>query len=203
MSGIFSKKYLKVSAVLSALLSSVLVSHSAFAGWTLNSDNSSLFYVTSKAGAVSEVNSFSSLSGSIADNGQASVEINLGSVDTAIDIRNERMREIVFQVATYPMATVSLSTDPRLINSLLPGENILRSHEIAVDLHGNEQTLSIEVSMTRLLGGGLQVALAKPLLVNAAVFGLDSAVEELREIAGLPGINHNIVVDFTLQFDPD
>jgi len=47
------------------------------------------------------------------------------------------------------------------------------------------------------------VVLAKPLIINAATFGLSVAVEQLREIAGLPSINNNVVVDFTLQFDGD
>jgi len=49
--------------------------------------------------------------------------------------------------------------------------------------------------------GGLIVTLARPLLINAALFGLASGVEELREIAKLPSINPNVIVDFTLQFD--
>ena len=160
-------------------------------------------FLATTASAVSELNSFAELSGNISDNGQANIAISLGSVDTAIDIRNERMREIVFQVSSYPLASVSLTADTRLIESLVPGENILRSYDITVELHGSEQTMNIDVSMTRLTGGGLQVVLAKPLIVNAASFGLGAAVEELREIAGLPSINNNVVVDFTLQFDPD
>jgi len=186
-----------------AATAGLVSSQCAFAGWTLNDSNSSLYYVTSKASAVSELNSFTELSGSISDNGQANVAISLGSVDTAIDIRNERMREIVFQVASFPLASVSLSADTRLLESLVPGENILRSYDITVELHGSEQTMNVDVSMTKLAGGGLQVVLAKPLIVNAASFGLGAAVEELREIAGLPSINNNVVVDFTLQFDPD
>jgi hypothetical protein len=181
----------------------LLLTQPVLASWTLNPENSSLFYVTSKASAVSEVNTFGELSGSITDNGAAEVKISLGSVDTAIDIRNERMRDIVFQVSTYPLATVSLETDARLLDSLMPGENILRSYEISVSLHGAEQSMNIDVSTTKLAGGSIQVVLAKPLIINAATFGLSAAVEQLREIAGLPSINNNVVVDFTLQFDGD
>jgi len=49
--------------------------------------------------------------------------------------------------------------------------------------------------------GGLLVTLSKPLIVHANTFGLAEGVEELREIAGLPSINNNVVIDFTLQFD--
>ena len=64
-----------------------------------------------------------------------------------------------------------------------------------------QQTMSVELAVTKLRGGGLLVSLAKPLIVNAASFGLAESVEQLREIAGLPSINNNVVIDFTLQFD--
>jgi hypothetical protein len=185
------------------LSSSFLFSSTVFAGWTLDGENSNLYYVTSKAAALSELNSFAELTGSINDNGNAMVSISLGSVDTAIDIRNERMREIVFQVATYPLATISLDSDSSRLASLQPGESYRATHAATLDLHGSEQSLSIDVVISGLQGGGLLVSLAKPLIVNAASFGLAASVEQLREIAGLPSINNNIVVDFTLQYDAD
>lgn len=186
-----------------ALISFLACSQTALAGWTLNGDNSSLYYITSKAAAVSELNSFSGLSGSIADDGKASVAISLASVDTAIDIRNERMRDIVFQVATYPQATVSLAVDARALAGLAAGGSFEADYEATVDLHGVQQTLPLAVVVSGLQNGGLLVTLARPLIVNAASFGLAEGVEQLRVIAGLPSINNNVVVDFTLQFDAD
>jgi len=185
------------------LSSSFLFSSTVFAGWTLDGNNSSLYYVTSKAAALSELNSFAELSGSISDDGNAMVSISLGSVDTAIDIRNERMREIVFQVATYPLASISVDADSSKLASLQPGESYRATHAATLDLHGMQQSLSVEVVVSGLQEGGLLVSLAKPLIVNVASYGLAQSVEQLREIAGLPSINNNIVVDFTLQFDAD
>jgi hypothetical protein len=185
------------------LSSSFLFSSTVFAGWTLDGNNSSLYYVTSKAAAVSELNSFAELSGSISDDGHAMVSISLGSVDTVIDIRNERMREIVFQVATYPLASISVDADSSKLANLQPGESYRATHTATLDLHGMQQPLSVEVVVSGLREGGLLVSLAKPLIVNAASYGLAESVEQLREIAGLPSINNNIVVDFTLQFDAE
>jgi polyisoprenoid-binding protein YceI len=192
-----------ISAVASLIVLPLIFSQQLQAGWTLDGATSNLYYVTSKAAAVSELNSFEELSGNIADDGSASVSIMLGSVDTAIDIRNERMREIVFQVETYPLATVSLSADAMELNSLSAGDSIRTTYEAILDLHGIVQTLSLDVVVTGLKGGGLQVVLARPLILNAASFGFADEVEQLREIAGLPSINNNVVVDFTLQFDAD
>lgn len=192
-----------LSVIASLIVLPMALSQPVQAGWSLDGAASSLYYVTSKAAAVSELNSFGELSGSIADDGSASVAIMLGSVDTAIDIRNERMREIVFQVATYPLATVSLSADAMELNNLSAGDSIRTTYEAILDLHGMVQTLSLDVVVIGLKGGGLQVALVRPLILNAASFGFADGVEQLREIAGLPSINNNVVVDFTLKFDAD
>ena len=196
----FSRK--PIILAFSILVSCVLVaSQPARAEWMLNDEASDLYYITSKAAAVSEMNSFGELSGNIDDNGNAMVAISLGSVDTAIDIRNERMREIVFQVATYPVASVSLTVDDSRLSGLAPGESFRAGYDAGVSLHGMEQTVSLEVVVTGLQDGGLLVTLARPLIINAATFGLAEGVEQLREIAGLPSINNNVVVDFTLQLD--
>src|SRR5688572_8053740 len=98
------------SKIPAALLLLVAASQS-HAEWTLDGRASSFFYVTTKAAAVTEVNSFSGLSGGISDEGKASLVIDLETVDTAIEIRDQRMRDLVFQVADFPDATVSVDVD--------------------------------------------------------------------------------------------
>lgn len=190
--------------ILSSLVLLLLTfSQAGFAGWTLNSEGSSLYYVTSKAAAISELNTFGELNGTIDDDGNASVTISLASVDTAIDIRNQRMQEIVFQVANYPLASISLTANGARLAASNPGQSFMASYDATIDIHGTKQTMTVELAVTKLSDGGLLVTLAKPLIVNAASFGLAESVEQLREIAGLPSINNNVVVDFTLQFDAD
>ncbi len=196
-------KRFRVPALSSLVLLLLTFSQAGFAGWTLNSEGSSLYYVTSKAAAISELNSFGELNGAIDDDGNASVAISLASVDTAIDIRNQRMQEIVFQVANYPLASISLTANGAQLASSSAGQSFRASYEATIDIRGTQQTMTVELAVTKLRGGGLLVTLAKPLIVNAASFGLAESVEQLREIAGLPSINNNVVVDFTLQFDAD
>jgi len=183
------------------IVSTVFISGLAQASWSLDGDNSSLYYVTSKAASVSEVNSFGALSGGISDEGRATVTIQLASVDTAIEIRNERMREILFQVSRFPLASVSIDTDAEILGSLTPGESRSISYEAVVELNGVSEPLELDLLITGQQDGGLLVTLSKPLIVHANTFGLAEGVEELREIAGLPSINNNVVIDFTLQFD--
>ena len=71
---------------------SAIVAGPAFAAsWTLVPESSHLAYGSIKKDTVGEVNSFTSLSGQVSPDGQVEVEIDLSSVETNIDIRNERI----------------------------------------------------------------------------------------------------------------
>lgn len=172
------------------------------ADWSLDADASSFFYVTSKASALSEVNNFTGLSGAISDAGEATLEIDLASVSTNIEVRDERMRELVFQVADFPVATVQVSVDSAQLEALKAGEQLDDSWDATISLHGMEQTLAASLRITKLADEAVQVHTLQPLLVAASSFGLSAGVEQLREVAGLPSINPNVVVNFTLVYRP-
>ena len=197
----FSYKRVRFPLISSLMFFILTFSHAGFAGWTLNQDDSALYYITSKAAAVSELNSFTELSGSINDAGNGTLAISLSSVDTAVDIRNERMRDIVFQVANYPIASISVQANGAMLAGMSAGETVQATFDAVIELHGIQQNMPVELAVNKQESGGLLVVLAKPLIINAASFGLAESVEQLREIAGLPSINNNVVVDFTLQFD--
>lgn len=174
---------------------------SARADWQLDAAASSLFYVTSKASAVSEVNSFATLGGGIDAQGKATLGIDLASVQTAVEIRDQRMREIAFQTEQFPQATVSLQVDLAALDAMAAGSSTSASHTATVALHGVSQELTVDLRIIKLDADSIQVQNAKPLIVAAGSFGLAEAVEQLREIAGLPAINPNVVVDFTLVYN--
>lgn len=173
---------------------------SARADWQLDSAASALYYVTSKASAVSEVNSFATLGGGIDAQGRATLGIDLASVQTSIEIRDQRMREIVFQTEQFPQATVSLQVDVAALAAMAAGSSMTTNHTVKVELHGVSQEMAVDLRISKLDADSVQVQNAKPLIVAAGSFGLAEAVEQLREIAGLPAINPNVVVDFTLVY---
>lgn len=185
-----------------ALATSSFVAQSAQAEWTLDGDASSFHYVTSKAAAISELNRFTGLSGAIGDDGAATLEIDLASVATNIEIRDQRMRELVFEVDRFPSASVAVRVDAAALAGLEAGEVLEQEVEARVSLHGMEQTVAANLAVTALADGSLQVHTLTPLLVGAGSFGLAGGVEQLREVAGLPSINPNVVIHFTLVYRP-
>ena len=179
-----------------ALLCSSLVQ----AEWSLDNEVSAFYYVTSKASAVSEINTFTELSGAISEQGAATLVIDLSSVDTTLEARDERMRNIVFQVEEHPEAIVSLAVDAAALDAMAAGSSSSADYSVTVNLRGMDVAVDATLQLIKLDADSVQVQLSKPLLVGAASFGLTEAVEELRELAGLPAINPNVVVDFTLVY---
>lgn len=188
----------KARFILGASLLAAAVS--ARADWQLDPAASALYYVTSKASAVSEVNGFATLGGAIDAQGKATLGIDLASVQTNVEIRDQRMREIAFQTEQFPQATVTLQIDTAALDAMAAGSSATASHTALVDLHGVSQELTLDLQLIKLDADSVQVQNARPLIVAAGSFGLAEAVEQLREIAGLPAINPNVVVDFTLVY---
>jgi polyisoprenoid-binding protein YceI len=170
------------------------------AGWSLVNEASLLTFVTIKKGTTAEVGHFKQLAGSVSDHGQVKLEIDLSSVDTNIEIRDQRMKALLFQVARYPTAVLQARVDSARLATLKPGEATAAKLALELDLHGYKKTLETVVHVTALTGERLLVHSISPVIVNAADFGLAEGIEKLREIAKLPAIATAVPVWVSLVF---
>ena len=187
--------------ILAAMAFGTMVSTAALAGWELDPDNSSLSFVSTKANVAAEVHHFRSLQGKLSDTGEAQLQISLASVDTAIEIRDERMRDVLFETAQYPHATVTTKIDADAIDSLPVGASMPLTAEAMLALRGIETAVTFNALVARLAEDRLLVTSTAPLVVNAAQVNLLDGVEKLREIAGLPSISPAVPVTFVLTFE--
>ncbi|MEO1034437.1 MAG: YceI family protein [Pseudomonadota bacterium] len=185
------------------LVAATLISLPALADWTLNPDASKISFTSTKANIAAEVHGFRELSGGVDETGRATLEIRLDSVDTAIEIRDERMREMLFETGKYPLATVSLKLDPATLEGLKPGERNLVTAEAELALHGTMSPVTVEMYVAKLTDKKMIVTSTKPVIVNASTVGLEAGIEKLRNVAGLPSISPAVPVTFALQFDKD
>ena len=172
----------------------------AHADWTLDNSGSQLSFVTIKATDVAEVHTFTELSGSVGADGHARVVIQLASVDTLIPIRDERMREILFQTDLFPTATADARLDLRKLQGLAPSTSMTFTTELLLRLSDTELPITTDLLVSRLAGDRMLVTTLKPIVVNAGAVALADGVEQLREIAGLPSISKAVPVSFVLQF---
>ncbi len=178
------------------------LSAQAWGGWKLSNDDSTLHFVSIKKGSVAEVHRFDRLDGAIGDDGAFTLGIDLASVDTRIPVRDERMRKLLFETDRFARATVEGRIDPVWIARLAPGERHHLEVELTLDLHGHRKHLVAPLTVVALCRG-LLVHSRRPLIVDAADFGLTEGIEKLREVAGLSRIATAVPVSFELLFAAD
>ena len=172
---------------------------SASAQWSLDNDASVLSFVTVKAEHIAEAHTFTSLNGSLGADGQLSVEVQLASVDTLVPIRNERMREMLFEIDVFPVASLSAEVDLEELSLLGVGGWVDQEIPLTLVLHGNTVGMEAAVRITQ-LDGGYSASLLTPLILSADNVGLAVGVEKLRQVAGLPSISRSVPVSFNVTF---
>jgi len=167
--------------------------------WTLDGEHSDISFVSVKKGTVAEVHHFTSLSGSVKD-GKAIISIDLSSVESGINVRNERMKSMLFEVASFATATITVDTSSVDTSKLKAGDTIPAVLPLTIDLHGLKKEKHADVTVI-VLSDGLLVTSRRPVIVRAADFGLEAGVEALRKIAKLPSIAQVVPVSFQLYFE--
>ncbi|MEN1729228.1 MAG: YceI family protein [Pseudomonadota bacterium] len=184
-------------------LSLVCLAPAALGNWTIDNEQSRLSFVSIKAGTIAEVHHFGELQGVLANDGQFELVINLDSVETLIPIRNERMREMLFDTAKHPEAKLSAQLDLAPFRALAVGEQTEIAAEAQLELSGRTSMLTVQAVVARLADDKLLVTSMQPLTLNADMLGLGEGVEALREIAGLPSISPAVPVTFRLTLVED
>jgi polyisoprenoid-binding protein YceI len=171
--------------------------------WTLDAEASQLNFVSIKSGDIAEVHHFSGLSGSVSEDGRAELVIDLATVETGIVIRNERMREHLFQTDTYPQARLTAEIDLAALYDLAPGDQTELTLDGVLDLHGVQIPVIADVLVSDLNGSRVIVSTQGPVMIHAEDFNLQAGLDTLQELAGLPSITPAVPVTATLIFQRD
>ena len=178
----------------------LLFSSFSFSEWSLVNEESKLNFISTKASNIEEVHTFKTLSGNVTENGRALFKVNLGSVETLIPIRNERMENLLFETQIYPTAVFRLEVDLEKILSLEEGKSLAEKYRGKLELKGKQFPLELNIITTRLNSQSFSVVSFEPLLLNADRLGLSEGIESLRAIVGLPSISKSVPVTFSLVF---
>lgn len=197
-----SRLCLLVSPLALAACNSAPAEEAPLAGdWMLSAGESNLSFITVKNAQVAEAHSFSGLSGSVSADGAAELSIDLASVETNVDIRNERMRDLLFDIVDFPAATVTAALDPAAFAGLQTGDSLVQPIAATLNVHGASGEVATDLAVTRLGEGKVNVSTIAPIMISAASFDLGEGVEELRNIANLDSITGTIPVTFSLTFE--
>jgi len=164
--------------------------------WTLDAEKTRVNFVSIKKGNIAESHTFSDISGHVVD-GKARVTIKPDSVDSRIPIRDERMREFLFETGVYPTIEIVAEVSEAL-KELKPGNSSLASIPATLSLHGETKELALDVRISRLNQNTMVVASTQPVLVRAANFNMVDGIIKLSSLVNNLPIAETVPVSFSL-----
>lgn len=176
--------------------------------WVLDTDSSSVSFVTTKRIHTAEPHIFSDFTGSISESGIAQVLIKPASVNTilperAIEFiqsrRNDRMREFLFETHLYPEIKVELDTSPLPI--LTVGQTIRMSFPATLSLHGVENQITTHVLVSMISEKIMTVASTTPVIIHADDYNLSKGLIKLSSFVNNITLSKSVPVNFTLTFN--
>lgn len=178
---------------------SLLASTLALADWQLQKP-SEVTFVSSKNSHLLEIHRFNQISGTVSATGEARVVINLSSIDSKIQIRDQRMREQLFEVSQFADAEILARLTPDALALVKAGEVQTINLDATLSLHGNTEKLSIPVIVAPAKDDKLVISNLAPVLIHANDFALTQGVQALQKIAKLKVISEVVPVNFVLTF---
>lgn len=162
-------------------------------GWILDSESSELTFQSIKNGSKIETSRFASFSGEVNEQGIASLIIQLDSVDTAVDLRNVRMRFLFFETFKYPTATVTARVSAGLLEELSKKRRIKAPVEFDLNLHGEVNTLTVETTISLFADDQLSITSVSPVNISADLFALTEGVNKLQDTAKVTIVPSGVV----------
>ena len=188
------------TAIFAAVLVLASGAASADVGWTLSPTESRVSFVSVKQGMTSEVHHFAEAEGAVSEQGNVSLSIDTASVETGVDVRDERMVDYLFQSAVFPTATLSMKVDMDELSEMEAGETRQISVTGSLSLVGQSGDIEAELLVSRLAEDKVLVATLQPVVVQAEAFELVAGIETLRELAELSSISAAVPVSALLVF---
>ncbi len=186
-----------LAAALLTLPVHALAQDNVFApGWVLNSQSSILRFQSVKNEIKVESSTFATYTGSIDETGLATVRIALDSVDTKVDLRNVRMRFLLFETFQFPEATVTMQIAPEILADLAEVRRKIVVLPYTINLHGVTSEREVEVAITLMDDDTVVVASSTPISLLTEEFALSDGVLKLEDAAKV-----DILPSSTVSFD--
>ncbi|MGZ2257913.1 YceI family protein [Roseobacter sp. A03A-229] len=193
-----------MESLLPCALAATLCATTALAGghatWTSVEADSSVAFGSIKSNEFGEIHHFSGVSGTVSEAGELAVTIDLASVETNIDIRNERMMEHVFQ-AGKATAKLTGAVDMEAVNGLDVGATTLVDVEGTLAFAGLETDVETPMLVARLADNRVLVTTADFIMLSTEDLGITAGVDKLMELASLDSITRVTPVTIRMVFE--
>lgn len=165
-------------------------------GWVLDPDASQLRVTSVKKSTIAETSTFATFAGEIDETGAAEIRVLTDSIDTTIDLRNVRMRFLLFETFKFPEATITMRIDPAALADLRELRRKTMDLTYSITLHGITAERTDKVLVTLLDNDTVAVSTSGPIYLKLADFDLEAGRQKLQEAA-----NVDIVPLGTVTFD--
>ena len=190
---------MRLSLALIALLAPLPLSaqDASFApGWQIDAQSSQLRFQSVKNVTKVESSTFAAFSGGLSADGTLSLHVFLDSVDTKIDLRNVRMRFLLFETFRFPEAVITAKINAADLADLPSLRRKTIHLTYTLDLHGVKKELETDVAVTMVQDDTVVVSSTVPVVIATDDFGLAEGVQKLQEAA-----NVVIIPSGTVSFD--
>ncbi len=177
-----------------------IIAFQSAADWQLSQQNSTVNFTTVKKEHVIENHYFENVSANISKEGKINLSIDLTSVNTKIAIRDQRIKEHLFNTLLFPKAIFTAQLNTNQLENLMSGSSKALRINGRIELHGQSQDVLINVLVTKLSKTTLLVASQESLIIKAQDFDLVAGINKLQALANLPSITQSVPVNFILMF---
>ncbi len=169
--------------------------------WRLDSPNSSVSFISIKKGNIAETHTFSEFEGVI-NKGTASVTIKTKSIESNVEIRNKRMRELLFETGLFPDITIKADVDTTLSN-LEIGQSEIISVAANLNMHGVSKELTLVLRLSKLSKSRFVVSSSQPVLIRAKDYNMLDGILKLSSLVNNLTIAETVPVSFSLVFESE
>lgn len=156
--------------------------------------------VNQKKRSVTEESNFTASTARLEADGSFTLNVDLKSVKTNIDLRDERLRDWVFETARFGTATITGKVDMAAIDKLAVGQRLTLEQPLKLDLHGSKADIDATLSVYRRTADIIDVQTMNPVILNMQELGLGEGVNKLIDVMGLLTIADQVPVSFGAEF---
>jgi len=168
--------------------------------WVLDPHQSHLYLQTEKGDHIVEKHEFTAIEGRVSRDGDATLKIDLGSLETGIDLRNVRMRFLLFETFKFPSAEITAKLDKAKLAALPSAKRISYTLPVRVNLHGISKDFDVPVSIARVNDTTVTVSTIKPVEVSAETFDFTRGLAKLSDAQNGIHIVPSAAISFDLTF---
>ena len=169
--------------------------------WVLDNSRSYLDFSSVKNASIIEVHKFKDLSGGITKDGLVEINISLDSVATGIEIRDQRLKDYLFETKKYPNAVFTTQVNLKKVLSEIKENKVYQKKlDGYLTLKGHKVFLKLNIKIKSLSSKTVQIMSLKPIVLNIVDFKMTEGIEKLQEMAQLDSIGFNVPINFKAVF---